>query len=59
VLGELKKDGSKIWTSEASLISGASRSAAVNMAAVSLVNSLERDARCGKKKAALAQGNTK
>jgi hypothetical protein len=56
VQGELKKGDSTIWSTESSLPTSSNRGAAVGLAIVSLVNSLERDAGCGKKKGALAQG---
>ena len=55
--GQLEKDGAKIWSLEVSVPTLHGREGAVGLAAASLVNMLEREAGCGKKKGALAQGS--
>ena len=57
VLGELKnKEGVRIWSSDSQVLNSLSKESAVGLAIVSLVNTLEKDAGCGKRKGALAKG---
>jgi hypothetical protein len=57
VQGELKgKDGAKIWSADSQVLSSLNHEVAVGLALVSLLNSLEKDAGCGKRKGALAKG---
>jgi hypothetical protein len=57
VQGELKnKEGVRIWSTESQVLNSLSRDSAVGLALVSLVNTLEKDAGCGKRKGALAKG---
>ncbi|HEY3743521.1 MAG TPA: hypothetical protein VGL53_26935 [Bryobacteraceae bacterium] len=56
VQGELRKSGVAIWTDESQIVASTNQNMGTGLAIVSLVNSLEHDAGCGKKKGALAQG---
>jgi hypothetical protein len=57
IQGELKtKDGNKIWSTGSTVVNSTNHDTAVGLAIVSLVNSLEKDAGCGKRKGALAKG---
>ena len=56
VKGELKnKEGDTIWTAASTVSNSLNKDVAVGMALVSLLNTLERDAGCGKRKGALAK----
>jgi hypothetical protein len=54
---ELKKDGVTIWTDSTGVSSSSDHNMGIGLAIVTMVNTLEHDAGCGKKKGALAQGN--
>lgn len=56
VQGELLKSGVTIWTDQSQIVESTNQNMGTGLAIVSLVNSLEHDAGCGKKKGALAQG---
>jgi hypothetical protein len=57
VQGELKKDGVTIWNDDTAVSNSVNRDMGVGLAIVTMVNTLEHDAGCGKKKGALAEGH--